>query len=139
MNNCIFCKIVRGEIPCYKVYEDENTLAFLDIHPLNPGHTLVIPKKHFHWVWDIDNIEEHYRVVKKIALAIKKVQKTDYVISLVFGQEVRHAHTWLVPRFKNDGHGSAIDIKNVKKIDAKEMSNIANKIYKLLLSKARQM
>ena len=128
MEDCIFCKIVRGEIPCYKVYEDENILAFLDIRPLNPGHTLVIPKKHFRWVWDIKNIGEYYEVVKKTANALKKVYDTDKVFSLVFGEEVEHAHTWLIPRFDNDGHGSAINLKNVKEISAGEMEKIAEKI-----------
>jgi len=128
MEDCIFCKIVRGEIPCYKVYEDENILAFLDIRPLNPGHTLVIPKKHFRWVWDIKNIGEYYEVVKKTANALKKVYDTDKVFSLVFGEEVEHAHTWLIPRFDNDGHGSEINLKNVKEISAGEMEKIAEKI-----------
>ena len=130
MNDCIFCKIIKGEIPSYKVYEDENFLAFLDIRPLNPGHTLVIPKEHLRWVWDIENIGEYYKVVKKIANAIKKVHGTDYVISLVFGEEVDHAHTWLIPRFKDDGHGGAIDLKNIKKIPEEEMKNIAESIQK---------
>jgi len=130
MDDCIFCKIVRREIPSYKVYEDENTLAFLDIRPLNPGHTLIIPKKHYRWVWDIESIGEYYDVVKKVALAIKKAQKTDYVISLVFGEEIHHAHTWLVPRLKNDGHGNAIDIKNVKKMSEEEMGKIADEIHR---------
>jgi histidine triad (HIT) family protein len=128
MDDCIFCKIIKGEIPSYKVYEDENVFAFLDIRPLNPGHTLVIPKKHFRWVWDIDNIGEHYEAVKKIANAIKKAYGTDQVVSLIFGEEVEHAHTWLVPRFKNDGHGSTIDLKNVKKISEDEMKKITEKI-----------
>ena len=128
MNDCIFCKIIKGEIPCYKVYENENVLAFLDIRPLNPGHTLIIPKKHFRWVWDIENIGEHYKVVKKIANVLKKVYKTDRVVSLVVGDEVEHAHTWLVPRFKDDGHGDAIDLKNVKKLSENEMKKIAEKI-----------
>ena len=58
MQDCIFCKIVAGEIPCRKVYEDDNFLAFFDVRPLNLGHTLVIPKKHCRWVWDVDNIDE---------------------------------------------------------------------------------
>jgi len=128
MEDCIFCKIVRGEIPCYKVYGDENFLAFLDIRPLNPGHTLVIPKKHFRWVWDIENVGEYYEVVKKIANALKKVYDTDKVFSLVFGEEVEHAHTWLIPRFDNDGHGSEINLKSVKEISAEEMKKIAEKI-----------
>ena len=63
MENCIFCKIVSGEIPSYKVYEDNEFMAFLDVRPLNLGHTLVIPKKHYRWVWDVPNIGEYYEVV----------------------------------------------------------------------------
>ena len=70
--NCIFCKIIKGDIPSHKVYEDENYFAFLDIRPLNPGHTLVIPKKHYRWVWDVENIGEYYEITSKIANAIKK-------------------------------------------------------------------
>lgn len=125
---CIFCKIISGEIPSYKVYEDENFFAFLDIRPLNPGHTLVIPKKHYRWVWDVENIGGYFEVVKKIANAIKKVLNTDYVVSLVFGEEVPHAHVWLAPRFEGDGHGGAIELKNVKAISEKEMKSIAEKI-----------
>ena len=65
MLNCIFCKIINKEIPCTKIYEDENFLAFLDINPLSPGHTQIIPKKHYRWVWDIENIGEYFEVVKK--------------------------------------------------------------------------
>ncbi len=128
MDDCIFCKIIKEEIPCYKVYEDEDVLAFLDIRPLNPGHTLVIPKKHFRWVWDIENIGKHYEAVKKIANVLKKVYKTDRVVSLVVGDEVEHAHTWLVPRFKNDGHGDTINSKNIKEISEEEMEKIAEKV-----------
>jgi len=62
--NCIFCKIVKGEIPAYKIYEDENFLAFLDINPQSPGHTQVIPKRHYRWVWDIPNVGAYFEVVK---------------------------------------------------------------------------
>ena len=61
----IFTKIVNGEIPCYKVAEDENFLAFLSIDPLSPGHTLVIPKKHYRWVWDVPNAGDFFEVAKK--------------------------------------------------------------------------
>ena len=105
-------------------------MAFLDIRPLNPGHTLVIPKEHFRWVWDIENVGEYYETVKKVANAIKKVHKTEYVISLVFGEEVEHAHVWLIPRFEDDGHGGSIDLKNIKEIPTEEMLKIAEKIQK---------
>lgn len=130
--DCIFCKIVAGEIPSYKIYEDENFLVFLDIRPLNPGHTLVIPKKHYRWVWDAENIGEYFEVVKKIANAVKKAMNTNYVVSLVFGEEVPHAHVWLVPRFADDGHGGAIDLSNVKKVGEEKMKRIAELIVRAL-------
>jgi len=132
MADCIFCKIVKNEIPCYKIYEDKEFLAFLDINPRNPGHTLIIPKKHYRWVWDVPNINSYYKVVGKIANAIKKALKTDFVVSLVIGEEVPHAHVWLVPRFKDDGHGNSINISNIKQIPKEEMKKIAEKIKNLL-------
>lgn len=125
---CVFCKIAAGEIPSHKVYEDDNFLAFLDIRPLNIGHTLIIPKKHYRWVWDVPNIGEYYQVAGKIANALKKAFETDYVVSLVFGEEVEHAHIWLVPRFPNDGHGASIDLNNVKELSEEEMIQAVEKI-----------
>ncbi len=128
MSDCIFCKIIAGEIPSYKVYEDENFLAFLDVRPLNQGHTLVIPKKHYRWVWDCLNIGEYYEVVGKIARAIKRAFNTEQVVSLVVGEAVPHAHVWLIPRFENDGHGGIIKFDNVKKLSEEEMKEAAKKI-----------
>ena len=130
--DCVFCQIAAGKIPCHKIYEDGDFLAFLDIRPLNPGHTLVIPKKHYRWVWDVPDIGKYYEVAGKIAKAIKRALKTDWVISLVLGEEVPHAHVWLVPRFENDGHGSGIDLKNVKEISEEEMKNAAKSIVNCL-------
>ena len=130
--DCIFCKIIKGEIPSYKIYEDNNFLAFLDINPRNPGHTLIIPKKHYKWVWDVPNIDKYYKVVGKIANAIRKAMNTEWIVSLVLGEEVPHAHVWLVPRFKNDGHGASINLSNIKKLSEKEMQEIAQKIKNLL-------
>ena len=126
--DCAFCKIISGEFPSYKIYEDDNFIAFLDIRPLNLGHTLVVPKKHYRWVWDVENIGEYYSVVGKIANAIKKALETDFVASLVFGEEIPHAHVWLVPRLKNDGHGSSINLENIKDFSDREMQDTANKI-----------
>lgn len=133
MENCIFCKIVKGEIPSHKIYEDENFFVFLDIRPLNKGHSLVIPKKHYRWVWDVPNIGEYYEVVGKIANALKKTFDTQQVVSLVFGEEVPHAHVWLVPRFKGDGHGSSIDLKNIQNISPGKMKRIAEDIKKNII------
>ena len=129
MEECIFCKIAKGEIPSYKVYEDENFLAFLDINPLNPGHTLVIPKKHYRWVWDVDDAGELFEVAKKIANKIKKMSNTDLVVCGSVGKDVHHAHIHLIPRFDGDAHeGKWIDIKSIKKLPKEEMEEIAEKI-----------
>lgn len=97
MSDCIFCKIVRGEIPSYKVYENENFFAFLDINPQSPGHVQVIPKKHYRWVWDVPNVGEYFEVVRKIALAQQKAFDTDWILSKMIGDEVPHAHIWVFP------------------------------------------
>ena len=126
--DCIFCKIIKKEIPCYKVYEDDNYLGFLDISPLNKGHVLVIPKKHYRWVWDDPNIGEYMKVCQKIVVAQKKALDTDWVISIIIGEEAEHAHIWLVPRYDNDGHGGAIDFKNRKTFPETEMVKITEQI-----------
>jgi histidine triad (HIT) family protein len=128
MENCVFCKIAKKEIPCFEVYEDEKFLAFLDINPRNPGHTLVIPKEHFRWVWDVPYLGEYFEVVGKIAKAIKKAMKTDFVVSFIIGEEVPHAHIHLVPRFPEDGHGTLIDLSLIRKIEKGEMEKIAKEI-----------
>lgn len=128
MEECIFCKIVKGEIPSYKVYEDENFLAFLDINPLNPGHTLVIPKKHYRWVWDVENVGEYFEVVRKIAKKLQRAYKIDFVVSGIAGNDVGHAHTHVIPRFESDGHGGWLDPKQIKKMSPDEMKQIVDKL-----------
>jgi histidine triad (HIT) family protein len=132
MEGCVFCKIAKKEIPAYIVYEDKDYMAFLDINPRNPGHCLVIPKAHYRWVWDVKDIGAYYKVVQKVANGIRKAMKTEWVVSLVLGEEVPHAHVWLVPRFKDDGHGGSIKLDNIKKISAEEMKEIAEKIRKAI-------
>jgi len=132
MENCIFCKIAKKEILCFEVYENKKFLAFLDINPRNPGHTLIIPKKHFRWVWDIPYLGEYFEVVGKIANAIKRAMKTDYIVSFIMGEEIPHAHIHLVPRFPEDGHGALIDLPLVHKIEKEEMEKIASEIKNCL-------
>ena len=95
----IFTKIVKGEIPSYKVYEDKNFLAFLDINPLKKGHTLVIPKKEVDYIFDIDSKEYQnlWNTAKKIALGMKKVIECNRISIVVMGLEVPHAHIHLIP------------------------------------------
>lgn len=97
MENCIFCKIVKGEVPAHKVYEDDKFLAFLDIRPLSPGHTLVIPKDHYRFVWDVPNTGEYFEVAKKIAKSQQKSFGTEVIWSKIMGDEVPHAHIWVFP------------------------------------------
>ncbi len=97
MNDCIFCKIVRGEIPSYKVYEDNKFLAFLDINPQSPGHVQVIPKNHHRWVWDVPNVGEYFEVARKVALAQRKAFNTEWILEKIVGEDVEHAHIWVFP------------------------------------------
>lgn len=130
---CIFCDIVNGKIPSHKIYEDDDFIAFLDICPRNLGHSLVIPKKHHRWVWDVPDIGAYYEAVRKVARALKNIFQIEQVKSVVLGDEVPHAHVWLLPAFDNDGHGGAINFKKVKKIKDKEMQWVADKLRKELL------
>lgn len=128
MENCVFCQIVKEKIPCYKVYEDEIFLGFLDINPLNPGNSLLIPKKHYRWVYDVSDFGEYWEMAKKIALATKKVLNADSINFLTLGYEVTHAHIRIIPRFPNDGHTDGIRLSAVKNIPKDEMREIAQKI-----------
>lgn len=117
MENCIFCKIVSGEIPSHKVYEDENFLGIIDINPESPGHVQVIPKKHYRWVWDVPNVGDYFEVVRKIAKAQQKAFETEFVLSKIVGEEIDHAHIWVFPNRdvkgdKKDFPGNAEKIKN---------------------------
>src|SRR5882724_9520855 len=103
MKDCIFCKIIAKEIPAEIVYEDNDFLAFLDINPQSPGHTQVIPKKHYRWVWDVENVGQYFEVVRKIAKAQQKAFNTDFILSKIIGDEVPHAHIWVFPDPKISG------------------------------------
>jgi histidine triad (HIT) family protein len=99
MEDSIFTKIIKGEIPCHKIYEDDKTLAFLDIHPIQPGHTLVIPKIQIDHLWDLP--DEDYQAVtktcKKVALRLRERLEVRRVGVQVIGVDVPHAHVQLIP------------------------------------------
>lgn len=99
MQDSIFTKIINGEIPCHKVYEDEQTFAFMDIHPAAEGHVLVVPKKQVEFVWDLP--DEDYQAVmatvKKIALKQREVFNKPYIGEMIVGTDVPHAHVHVVP------------------------------------------
>lgn len=123
----LFTKIVQGEIPSYKIAEDENFFAFLDIHPLAKGHTLVIPKQETDYLFDLDDsmLSEMMIFSKKIAKAIEKVIPCNRIGVAVLGLEVPHAHIHLVPI------NSEADISFSRpklKLSSEEFEEIASKI-----------
>lgn len=113
--NCIFCKIVTKQIPANIVYEDDSFLAFLDIRPLSPGHTLVIPKKHYRWVWDVPEVGKYFEIVSKIANAQKKAFSVEQILCKIVGEEVEHAHIWVYPSNEIEGNKNDF-VGNAKKI-----------------------
>lgn len=117
--SCLFCKIIKGEIPCHKIYEDESVLAFLDINPITKGHTVVIPKFHAETLLDLpdDLVDKLFLVVKKVTQQIKdKINPDGFNIGInmrkVAGQVVDHLHIHILPRWENDNGGSIHTIVN---------------------------
>lgn len=98
-NDSIFTKIIKGDIPSHKIYEDDDVLAFLDIHPTVAGHTLVVPKKQVEFIWDLD--DETYAkltlAAKKIAVHMRETLGVAYIGEKIIGVDVPHAHIQLVP------------------------------------------
>ncbi len=123
----IFTKIIKGEIPCYKVAEDENYFAFLDINPLRAGHTLVVPKHETDYIFDLDDdlLSGLMLFSKRVAAAIKSAIPCNRIGVAVLGLEVPHAHIHLVPMDKMDD----INFRNPKlKFSPDEFKEIAAKI-----------
>lgn len=117
MDNCIFCKIIKGEIPSYTIYEDDIVKVFLDVNPKSNGHTLIIPKKHF---LDLDDIDENtlnhiLKISKKIKKELEnKLNPTGIALIQNNGsvQEVKHYHLHLIPVYSNNTPYSIEDIYN---------------------------
>lgn len=132
----IFSKIISGEIPCEKIYEDENVFAFLDINPVNPGHTLVVPKKWSSGFLDADEetICKLFLIIQKVAKAIKAATGAEGINIMqnegaAAGQKVFHLHFHVIPRFSNDGfehwYGKGYQSEGQK-------AEVAEKIRKML-------
>lgn len=128
MNECIFCKIVKGDIPSFKVWEDENHLAFLDIFPIKEGHTMVIPKNHHPYIFEIPDskLQELIIASKKVAEVLKKTfnPKTGKVGAVVYGLDVDHTHIHLVPLDKSGD----LSFSNKTKAESKVLEETLNKI-----------
>lgn len=99
MKPSIFTQIISGAIPCHKIYEDTHTFAFLDIHPVQPGHVLVVPKKQVEFVWDLES--EDYQALmntaQKVAKQLRDILDVPYVGEQIIGVDVPHAHIHLIP------------------------------------------
>ncbi len=129
--DCIFCKIIKGEIPSRKVYEDEDMIAFLDIMPVNKGHALVVPKRHFQYIEEAtdEELAALMKKIKKIAPAVlRAVGSQGYNLGInngaVAGQLVPHLHFHIMPRFEGDGH----HLFKGKKLSDEEMDKVKEKI-----------
>lgn len=123
----IFTRIIKGEIPCYKIAEDERYLAFLDINPLKAGHTLIVPKTETDYIFDLEDDQLAGMIVfsKKVAEAIRRVIPCNRIGIAVLGLEVPHAHIHLVPMNSMDD----VNFRNPKlKFSPEEFKEIAAKI-----------
>jgi len=129
MQDSIFTKIIKGDIPSHKVYEDAKTYAFLDIHPIQPGHVLVVPKRQIAYVWDLadDEYQALMATAKKVAAKIRQAfaDKT-YVAMHVEGLEIAHAHLKLFP-FSTDEEFRHHPDMNIEP-DHDTLSGIADKL-----------
>jgi histidine triad (HIT) family protein len=103
--DCIFCKIIKGEIPTNFTYENEFVVAFPDIHPKAEGHTLVIPKEHHAWFYEVPKelAHEWFNAAQFIALKLKEDLRPDYIQFSIIGKDVPHAHIHLIPRRLSEG------------------------------------
>lgn len=133
-DDCIFCKLIGREIPSNIVYEDDNTLAFLDAKPVNRGHTLVLPKGHYKNIYEIpdDLLQNLITIIKKVALAVESGARADGInIHLnndpVAGQEIPHIHFHIIPRNEDDNfeqwHGNVSESDEERKVLAKQIHN----------------
>lgn len=126
MENCVFCKILNQEIPCFKIWEDEKHLAFLDINPINPGHVLLIPKKHQESLWELNDKDysELMLAAKKMANKIKQKIECKRVGIAVEGFAVPHAHIHLVPINKPN----ELNPERAKPMEKEKLKDIQNKL-----------
>lgn len=139
MDNCIFCKIVKGEIPSAKVYEDERVLAFLDLSQVTKGHTLVIPKKHVENVFELDEetAAHVFSVVPKIARSLTNTLNAKGLNIAnnnkeVAGQTVFHVHIHLVPRYGEDDGFQILFTNHMDEYSSDDLNKIAESVQNYL-------
>ena len=130
---CIFCKIIQTQIPAESIYEDNNAVAILDVHPRSPGHTMILPKAHAENILDLpeDKINGVFQAVKKVTELLKQTLEPDgFTIGInhgkVSGQTVEHLHIHIMPRWNDDAGGSVHDV--VDKPSKEPLEKLAAKI-----------
>ncbi|MEM5798891.1 MAG: HIT family protein [Candidatus Aenigmatarchaeota archaeon] len=135
MQECTFCKIVTGKIPAYKIFENEDVMAFLDINPRNPGHTLVIPKRHVEFLSDLTDKEagDIFIYVRRISEMVRNALKADGIsLSLssgrAAGQVVPHLHFHIIPRFLNEAPPGLESMLPIKLLDKASMEKLQKTI-----------
>tara|TARA_B100002003_G_scaffold248056_1_gene280992 strand:- start:90 stop:587 length:498 start_codon:yes stop_codon:yes gene_type:complete len=139
-SNCLFCKIIKGELESSKIYEDKKILAFLDIQPVNFGHILIIPKKHAEFISEVeDSILAHmFKISKKLNNALRKTDIKCNGVNYFLAdgeeamQEVPHVHLHLFPRYKRDGFGLKFPKRYFKLPSRNKLNEVAEKIRKQL-------
>lgn len=134
MNNCIFCQVISRESDAYIIYENEKICCFLDKYPINKGHILVVPKKHYQEFKDIDNesLSEVILAAQKVANALDSLLNTDGITVMQengFFKDVEHYHMHVIPRFKDDGF-SWIEPNN--KFNREDFIDITGRLQKYL-------
>jgi histidine triad (HIT) family protein len=134
MDGCIFCKLVDRKIPSEVVHENESYLAILDISQFSEGHTIVIPKKHYEFIWDIPNEAKYMEFINKVANHYRTELKFKYVDSISIGRMVPHAHFHLIPHNGevNDWRNALSDINVMqqdpeRRISSQDFAIIADK------------
>lgn len=126
MENCILCKLIKGDLPNYKIYEDDKFFACLDINPVNPGHTLLFPKKHIDYFYNLDDslLSELFLKAKELAEPIRKSFKPERVGLIIEGFVANHCHLHLIPLY-NSGE---LDFKRAKRAKSSELAEWQEKI-----------
>lgn len=129
MDDCIFCKIVRVKLPSYKVYEDQDFLGILDIFPRVKGHSLVFPKKHYRWVYEVPNFGKYWDAVLMLTKRMQKTMSPKFITYVTHGLEVPHAHIHVLPREE----GETSFVPEIKTFPKEEMKKIADKITRAVV------
>lgn len=136
MSDCLFCKIINNEIPSHKIYEDDRVIAFLDIHPVKSGHTLVVPKAHAQNLSESsdEDLNATMEAIRKIVKAMENINDIEGFnvtsnVGQAAGQIILHTHFHIIPRHRGDG----LVMWSHQEVTQQELSGLAQKISSLLL------